>query len=90
MLDPMDDCEHPLLYLPGTGRVSQETAIPCSCQRVLVGICLLSGFGDICNSINKYFIPHSKKEQSIHILVFLLLEFLVFCKLYLGYSKFLS
>jgi hypothetical protein len=24
---PMDDCEHPLLYLPVTGRASQETAI---------------------------------------------------------------
>jgi hypothetical protein len=34
--------------------------------------------------------PHSKKEQSIHTLVFLLLEFHVFCKLYLGYSKFLG
>jgi hypothetical protein len=29
--------------------------------------------------------PHSKKEQSIYTLVFLLLEFHVFCKLYLGY-----
>jgi hypothetical protein len=33
---------------------------------------------------------HSKKEQSIHILVFLLLEFHVLCKLYLRYSKFLG
>jgi hypothetical protein len=24
---PIDDCEHPLLYLPGTGMASQETAI---------------------------------------------------------------
>jgi hypothetical protein len=24
---PIDDCEHPLLYLPGTGIASQETAI---------------------------------------------------------------
>jgi hypothetical protein len=34
----MDDCEHPLLYLPGTGRASQETAILSSCQQALVGI----------------------------------------------------
>jgi hypothetical protein len=24
---PIDDCEHPLLYLPGTGIASQEIAI---------------------------------------------------------------
>jgi hypothetical protein len=39
-------CEHPLLYLPDTGTVSQETAISGSCQQALVGICLVSGFGD--------------------------------------------
>ena len=27
MFHPIDDCEHPLLYLPGTGIASQETAI---------------------------------------------------------------
>jgi hypothetical protein len=37
-LRPMDGCEHPLLYLSGTGRVSQETTISGSCQQVLVGI----------------------------------------------------
>jgi hypothetical protein len=35
----IDDCEHPLLYLPGTVIVSQETAISGSCQQNLVGIC---------------------------------------------------
>jgi hypothetical protein len=46
VLCPMDDCEHPLLCLPGTGRASQETAIPGSCQQALVGTCLVaSGFG---------------------------------------------
>ena len=45
VLRPMDGCEHPLLYLPGTGRASQETAISGSCQLSLVGICLVSGFG---------------------------------------------
>ena len=45
VLCPMDGCEHPLLYLPGTGRASQETAISDSCQQSLVGNCLVSGFG---------------------------------------------
>jgi hypothetical protein len=35
----IDDCEHPLLYLPGTGIASQETAISGSCQQNLAGIC---------------------------------------------------
>jgi hypothetical protein len=34
----MDGCEHPLLYLSGIGRASQETAISGSCQQGLVGI----------------------------------------------------
>jgi hypothetical protein len=38
VLHPMDGCEHSLLYLPGTGRASQETAISGSCQKALVGI----------------------------------------------------
>jgi hypothetical protein len=44
----------------------------------------------LCNSFHGYFVPHSKKERSIQTLVFHLLEFHVFCKLYLGYSKFLG
>ena len=36
---PIDDCEHPLLYLPGTGIASQQTAISGSCQQNLAGIC---------------------------------------------------
>jgi hypothetical protein len=35
----IDDCEHPLLYLPGTGVVSKETAISGSFQQILGGIC---------------------------------------------------
>jgi hypothetical protein len=35
----IDDCEHPLLYLPGTGIASQERAISGSCQQNLAGIC---------------------------------------------------
>jgi hypothetical protein len=42
VLHPMDDYEHPLLYLSGTGRASQETAISVSCQEAFV---------DICNSV---------------------------------------
>jgi putative effector of murein hydrolase LrgA (UPF0299 family) len=36
---PIDDCEHPLLYLPGTGIASYETAISGSLQQNLAGIC---------------------------------------------------
>ena len=39
VLHLMDDCEHTLVYLSGTGRASQETAISGSCQQALVGIC---------------------------------------------------
>ena len=45
VLRPMDDYEHPLLYLPGTGRALQETAMTGSCLQAHVGICLVSGFG---------------------------------------------
>jgi hypothetical protein len=34
-----DNCEHPLLYLPGTGIASYETAISGSLQKNLAGIC---------------------------------------------------
>jgi hypothetical protein len=36
---PIDDCEHPLLCLPGSGIASQETAISGSFQQNLPGIC---------------------------------------------------
>jgi hypothetical protein len=35
----IDDCEHSLLYLPGTGIASQERAMSGSCQHNLSGIC---------------------------------------------------
>jgi hypothetical protein len=38
VLCPVDDCEHPLLVLPGTGRAPQETPISGSCQKALLGI----------------------------------------------------
>jgi hypothetical protein len=34
---PIDDCEHPLLYLPETGIASLETAISGSFQQNLAG-----------------------------------------------------
>jgi hypothetical protein len=37
----------------------------------------------ICKSLHVCFVPNSKKGQSVHTLVFVLLEFHVFCKLYL-------
>jgi len=36
---PIDDCEHPFLYLPGTSIASQETGVPGSFQQNLSGIC---------------------------------------------------
>ena len=39
VIHPIDDCEHPLLCLPGTGIASQETAISGSFQQNLAGIC---------------------------------------------------
>jgi hypothetical protein len=36
---PIDDCEYPLLYLPGIGIASQEIAISGSYQQNLAGIC---------------------------------------------------
>ena len=38
VLCPKDGYEHPLLYLSGTGRNSQGTAISGFCQHVLVGL----------------------------------------------------
>ena len=35
----IDDCEHPLLHLPGTGIASQDRAMSGSCQQNLSGIC---------------------------------------------------
>ena len=37
----------------------------------------------LCNSFHGCFVPNSKKGQSVHILVFVLLEFHAFSKLYL-------
>ena len=37
-LSPMIGCKHPPLYLSGSGKDSQETAISGSCQHALLGI----------------------------------------------------
>ena len=42
----MDDCGHPLLYLSGTGRVSQESAISGSVSKNLLASTIVSGVGD--------------------------------------------
>ena len=39
MFHPIDDCEHPLLYLPSIGIASQERAMSGSCQQNLSVIC---------------------------------------------------
>jgi hypothetical protein len=44
----------------------------------------------LCISFHGYFDPPSKKDQSIHILDFLLLELHMVCELYLGYSELLG
>ena len=45
MFHLIDDCEHPLLYLPGTGIASYETVIIGSFQQNLFGYAIVSGFG---------------------------------------------
>ena len=39
VIHPIADCEHPLLYLSGTGIASQETAISGSFQQNLASVC---------------------------------------------------
>ena len=112
---PIDDCEHPLLCLPGTGLASQETAISGSFQQNLVDICnsvciwwLIMGwipwwgslwmvhpfvsapnFVSVTPSMGILFPNLRRNEVSMSWSSFFLI-FLVFCKLYLGYSKFLG
>jgi hypothetical protein len=47
MLHPMDDCDHPFLYFPGTGRTSQET-----CFHILRNLHIRSydGCVDVCSA----------------------------------------
>jgi hypothetical protein len=41
---PIDDCEHPLLYLPGTGIASQKRVMSGS-SKILLAYAIVSGFG---------------------------------------------
>jgi hypothetical protein len=50
----IDDCEHPLLYFPGTGIASYETDITGSLQQNLSGI---------CNSVKIQFAKHKKIKK---------------------------
>ena len=53
MFHLIDDCEHPLLYLPGTGKASHETAISGSflvTHCMALALCLaLSNMWDLHN-----------------------------------------
>jgi hypothetical protein len=111
-----DDCEHLLLYLPGTGIIaSYETAIPGPLHQNLAGICnsvwvwwlimgwipkwgslwivhpffLTPNFVFVTPSMGILFLILRRNEVSTH-WSSLFLIFLVFCKLYLGYSMFLG
>ena len=44
----------------------------------------------LCISSHGYFVPPSKKDGSVHTLVFFLLELHVVCELYLGYTELLG
>jgi hypothetical protein len=63
----IDDCEHPLLYLPGTGIASYETAITGSLQQNLSGI---------CNTLTAYveedgLVGHHWEERPLGITIFI-------------------
>ena len=45
MFHPVDDCEHPLLYLTGTGTASQETAILGPVSKILLVYAIMPAFG---------------------------------------------
>ena len=97
VLSPMVGCEHPPLYLSGSDRASQQTAVSGFCQQALLGIhncvwvwwlymggipwkavsgwpCLQSLLHTFPVSPSVDILFPSKKEWSIHTLVFLLLE----------------
>jgi hypothetical protein len=42
---PIDDREHPLLYLPGIGIASQETVTQGPVSKILLAYAIMSGFG---------------------------------------------
>ena len=103
---PMVGCEHLPLYLSGSGKASQETAISGSFQQTFHGIHnnvrlwwlymgLIPRWDSLCSMLylhicsHENVVPFSKKDQSIHTLVFLLLELHVVCEMYFGYLELL-
>ena len=102
----IDNYEHPLLYLPGTGIASYKTAITGSLQQNLSGICnsvciwwLIMGWiprwGSLWMVSPSVSAPNLVSvTPSMGILsihtLVFLLEFHVFCKFYPGYSEFLG
>jgi hypothetical protein len=45
VLCTIDNCEHPLMYFPGTSRDSQEIAISGCCQQISLAYAIVYGFG---------------------------------------------
>ena len=106
VLSPMVDWEHLILYLSGTVRASVSKHLLASTVVSGFGDCIWDGCQErqhlnglsfnlcstlcLCNTSYGYFVPPSKKGQSIHTLVLLLLELHVFCELYLGYFELLG
>ena len=104
VLSPMVDWEHLILYLSGTVRASVSKHLLASTVVSGFGDCIWDGCQEgqslnglsfnlcstLCNSSYESFVPPSKKGQSIHTLVLLLLELHVVCELYLGYFELLG
>ena len=97
VLSPMVDWEHLILYLSGTVRASVSKHLLASTVVSGFGDCIWDGCQErqhlnglsfnlcstlcLCNTSYGYFVPPSKKGQSIHTLVLLLLELHVVCEL---------
>ena len=69
VLSSMVDCKHLPLYLSGSGRASQKTAISGSCQQALLGICnnmwvwclyvgCIPGWGSLWMAFPSVSVPH--------------------------------
>jgi hypothetical protein len=105
----IDDCEHPLLYLPGTVITSYETPISGSLQQHLAGICnsvwvwwLIVGWIPRWGSfwiVHPFVLAPNFVSVILMVIlfpilrrneVFLLPDFLVFCKLYLDTHSLIS
>ena len=97
MIHPIADCEHPLLCLLGPNLVSQETAISGSLQQTLASVCngviiwrLIMGWipewGSLCMVLLSVSSPNFVSVtpyMGILFPILTLLEFHVFCELYL-------